>query len=65
MVGLVEVSSHVVRLLLLLLLLLLFLGVWCDVGTMLVLTGLQMYDVGAFWYDCGAVLNDAGVILVL
>ena len=32
---------------------------------MLVLTGLQMYDVGAFWYHCGAVLDDVGVILVL
>ena len=32
---------------------------------MLVLTGLQMYDVGVFWYDCGAVLDDVGVILVL
>ena len=42
-----------------------FLVFCCDVGTMLVLTGLQMYDVWAFWYDCGAVLNDAGVILVL
>ena len=64
MVGLVEVSSHVTGLLLLLLLLLFF-GFWCDVGTMLVLTGLRMYDVGAFWYDCGAVLNDAGVVLAL
>ena len=64
MVGLVEVSSRVAGLLLLLLLLL-FSGFWCDVGTMLVLTGLRMYDVGAFWYDCGAVLDDVGVILVL
>ena len=32
---------------------------------MLVITGLQVHDVGAFWYDCGAVLDDVGVILVL